>query len=223
MVISIIVKRQASISTQPYMEKFVYEGDGQLTVAQWLREVNCGEAKRNRIAWECGCGEKKCGACAMVINKSPMLACSVRLKEAVKGRKIVLEPLSKFPLVKDLMVDRTSMFEALKAMHIWLEEKEWSDFSWNRELQYKAGQCLQCGCCLEICPNFVAENGFSGAAAMVAAYKAIEQNVKGEHRSKMQQEYKKQFYSHCGQALSCQKVCPMKLPLDEIQARVNKH
>ena len=115
------------------------------------------------------------------------------------------------------------MFCIMKDMNIWLKEKNWSDYSWDYELQYKAGQCIQCGCCLEICPNFLNGNGFSGAAAMVNAYKAMELNVKDEHSAEMKTEYAKKFLSYCGQSFSCKKVCPQNLPLDEIQARANHY
>ena len=182
MTTEISVKRQKNKDQKPYIQKFLYNGDGNLTVADWLTEVNQKEAKMDRIAWECGCLEKKCGACAMLVNGYPMLACSIFLKNAVKRGKIVLEPFRKFPLIKDLVVDRSTIFDTMKHMKVWISEKNFSDYSWNRELQYKAGQCLQCGCCLEVCPNFLAGKEFAGASAMVEAYRAIEQNDWGDHR-----------------------------------------
>ena len=219
--IEISVKRQAAPDKGACIQKFSYTGDGRLTVADWLTEINQTEARADRIAWECGCLEKKCGACAMLINGCPALACSQFLKDAGKRGKITLEPFQKFPLVKDLVVDRSVMFQVMKDMKLWIQEKNSSDFSWDRELQYKAGQCLQCGCCLEVCPNFLAGGPFAGAAAMVNAYKDLEQNVNDSHSDEMKQEYRKKFFAYCGQALSCKTVCPRHLPLDEIQARVN--
>lgn len=224
MMIEISVKRQKSQTEKPYIEKYTYEGNGNLTVADWLTEVNMKGASKDRIAWECGCLEEKCGACAMLINGYPSLACSVFIKDAGKKGRIFLEPFSKFPLVKDLIVDRTSMFNALKAMKVWIEEKNTvSKKQQDMELSYKAGQCLQCGCCLEVCPNFLSKDRFAGASVLGAAYKSIEQNTEGEHKDKMIKEYKDKFFSYCGQSLSCQSVCPKKLPIDELQVRINNY
>ena len=223
MKIKITVKRQSTPDTVSRLQAFFYDGDGNLTVADWLSEINQNEAKADRIAWECGCMEKKCGACAMRINGIPRLACSVFLKDVAKQKKILLEPLSKFPLVKDLIVDRSSMFEILRNMKVWTQEKKQSAYDQDYDLQYKAGQCLQCGCCLEICPNFFAGGTFGGAAAMTEAYRSIEQNEQDGHRTEMIAAYRTHFFSGCGQSLSCQDICPMKLPLDEIQARANRH
>lgn len=219
--IEISVRRQPSQNENPYIQSFVYTGDGNLTVADWLTEINQTETGTNRIAWECGCLEKKCGACAMLINGCPALACSQFLKDAGKRGKIMLEPFRKFPLVKDLIVDRSTMFDVMKDMKLWMQEKNSHDFYWDREIQYKAGQCLQCGCCLEVCPNFLSGNPFAGAAAMVNAYKDMEQNANDSHCDEMKQEYQKKFFAYCGQAFSCQSVCPKQLPLDEIQSRIN--
>ena len=221
--IEVIVKRQSSTDEKSYLQTFYYDGDADLTVADWLTEINQTEIKSDRIAWECGCMEKKCGACAMRINGVPCLACSVFLKNAAKRGKLLLEPLSKFPLVKDLVVDRSSMFQMLLEMKVWTQEKEQSTYGQDNDLQYAAGQCLQCGCCLEICPNFISGTAFGGAAAMIEAYKAIEQNEHEEHRNEMVLAYRKHFFSGCGQSLFCKKVCPMNIPLDEIQARVNSY
>ena len=165
MTIEISVKRQKNRDEKSYIQKFIYTGDGNLTVADWLTEINQTEAKTDRIAWECGCLEKKCGACAMLVNGYPTLACSVFLKKAVKHEKILLEPFHKFPLIKDLIVDRSIIFDTIIHMKIWMNEKNSSDYSWDYELQYKAGQCLQCGCCLEICPNFLTGKKFAGASS----------------------------------------------------------
>ena len=107
------------------------------------------------IAWECGCEQKKCGACAMVINDVPRLACSAFLGEIGNNNQIILEPLSKFPIVEDLIVDRSSMFIVLKNLKLWLEE-EANISQWSHEAQYPSSRCIMCGCCLEICPNYKA-------------------------------------------------------------------
>ena len=55
MTIEISVKRQKSPDEKSYVQTFNYEGDGNLTIADWLTEVNKNEAKTDRITWECGC------------------------------------------------------------------------------------------------------------------------------------------------------------------------
>ncbi|MCQ2981999.1 MAG: 2Fe-2S iron-sulfur cluster-binding protein [Treponemataceae bacterium] len=211
--IDILVKRQKSPADSAYTQTFSYDGDGNLSVADFLRTTD--------VTWECSCLEKKCGACAMIINGKPTLACGVFLREAGAKGRISIAPLSKFPLVQDLQVDRSSMFDMLKHTRVWVEQKDSDTSNQDAPSLFKAGQCLLCGCCLEICPNFLADSPFGGAAFMANAYKAIAQSPAGQTRENLQKEYIDHFYKGCGQSLSCAGICPAGVPLDEIQARLN--
>ena len=110
MKINVKIKRQKNSESTPYWQSFVYEGEGKLTVADLLAELNTSEPLltadgqiAERIIYETSCHEKKCGACAMLINGIPRLACAVFLTSALdKNNTLTLEPLSKFPVVKDL-------------------------------------------------------------------------------------------------------------------------
>lgn len=79
----------------------------------------------SRIRWECSCHQKMCGACAMVIDGVPALACDVFLKEIkINGDTMTLEPLPKFPAVADLIVGRRAIFDSLVESGLWLDERE---------------------------------------------------------------------------------------------------
>ena len=124
---TIRIKRQENPQASPCWQEFSFEGSADTSIASVLNELNhrsplCEKSGTvvSPIAWECGCMIRKCGACAMRINGLPRLACSVFLRDC-KGSVVTLEPLSKFPLVKDLVVDRSVIFEALKRTKLWLE------------------------------------------------------------------------------------------------------
>src|SRR5947199_2512739 len=69
-------------------------------------------------AWDAACLEEVCGSCTMVINGRVRQACSALIDQL--GHTVVLEPMSKFPLVRDLAVDRQRMFDALKRVKAWI-------------------------------------------------------------------------------------------------------
>lgn len=60
---------------------------------------------------------------------------------------------------------------------------------------------------------------FGSATGSVRNTGAVTAN--DSHCDEMKQEYQKKFFAYCGQAFSCQSVCPKQLPLDEIQSRIN--
>ena len=139
------IKRQKAGESVPYWEDFSYEStDEAATVATALSTLP--------VVWENSCLQKKCGACAMVIDGLPRLACDTRLKD-LKKEMVTIEPLRKFPVIEDLMVDRTTMMEQLKKLSVWFSAPAESG---GEEMAFEASKCLQCGLCLEICPNFLA-------------------------------------------------------------------
>src|SRR6185503_15821913 len=74
------------------------------------------------VVWEAACLEEVCGSCTMLINGKVGQACSALVdKLAPNGEVIRLEPMSKFPNVRDLVVDRQAMFEHLKQVKAWIE------------------------------------------------------------------------------------------------------
>ena len=202
---------------------FEYEEEN-LTVALALRRINAGgftdeEGKPVKaIRWEEGCGQKKCGACAMLINKEPRLACDTFLKDCKKN-VIKLEPLRKFPVVADLLADRSIMMENLKTLKLWagdnakVTEREFYN-------AYEASLCLQCGCCLEACPNYYPEGRFLSAAAFAPQARLLS-SLSDSQRADVKKLFKVHVYEGCGKALACEKVCPAHLPLDRLLSRSN--
>ena len=98
------ILRRSAPEAAPYWEAFVYDGPADSTVAGVLDYlnyhddiVNAAGEKTARIAWECSCLQGVCGACAMVINGVPALACETFLRD-LKGETLTLRPLQKlFP------------------------------------------------------------------------------------------------------------------------------
>jgi succinate dehydrogenase / fumarate reductase iron-sulfur subunit len=78
-----------------------------------------------------------------------------------------------------------------------------------------------CGCCLEVCPNFGADNGFAGALLSVNAYRVLEQNSHKDHKKELSARYRELYFDDCGHSLACHKICPLDLPVEDLLARSN--
>ena len=210
------MKYTISIKRQEFQD-YTYESDGEESVATMLERLN-GTLK-DPISWQCSCMQKKCGACAMVINGRPRLACNTFLKDM--GPRIKLEPLSKFPVVKDLTVDRGYIFDMMKKQQIWLEDND-LNVTDHASQRFAAASCLMCGCCLEVCPNFSVTLNHIGAIGTVAGYRAEAAERDQSARAAKKQAYQHNVYNTCGKSLSCMDICPMKLPVEELMVRLNK-
>ena len=223
---TIEILRQKSPADEPYRQTFVIETElKNATVATALSMLNMQDPmldiegkESDRIVWECSCLQKKCGACAMVINGRPQLACDARLSEQ-KGDKIVVEPLKKFPVVADLTVDRSILFENLKTISAWLVSGTRASESKN-DILYQSSLCLQCGCCLEVCPNFSSGGEFFGMASMIPVARLLEE-MPDEEKKKLRKQYSKHIFSGCGKSLSCRNICPAKINIEELMVNSN--
>ena len=219
------IKRQESCESTAYWQSFIYDGPKHVSVSAVLDALNytddlfdtCGNPA-TRIRWECSCMQAMCGGCAMIINGIPSLACATFVDE-VKGKELVLEPLSKFPVVSDLIVDRSIIYDNLITAKAYLETIAGNDKSQHKQ-QYSVAKCLKCGLCLEVCPNYHPGSDFFGAVLANESYLITSQST--DKKPQVIKEYKKHFGGGCSKALSCQSVCPMEIETITSIIRMNR-
>ena len=206
------IKRQRTADSAPYWQSFSYNGPLHITVSALLDAINYTDDifdiegnPATRVRWECSCLQAVCGGCAMIINGVPALACNTFIDEVTKT-DLVLEPLSKFPVIADLMVDRSIIYENLNSAKAYIEGISVSNKK-NHEHQYSVAKCLKCGLSLEVCPNYRLGGTFFGAVFANESYLITTQSA--EKPLQTVKEYKKHFGAGCSKALSCQSVCPV--------------
>ncbi|HEY4119680.1 MAG TPA: succinate dehydrogenase iron-sulfur subunit [Byssovorax sp.] len=174
------------------------------------------------VVWEAACLEEVCGSCTMIINGRVRQACSALIDDiAPNGETITIEPMSKFPCDRDLVVDRSSMFESLKKVHAWIDLDGTHELGpgprespEHQQERYPLSRCMTCGCCVEACPQFNDSSAFIGPAAInqVRLFNlhpsgAMHKNVRLE--SMMGEG----GVADCGKAQNCVEVCPKEIPL----------
>lgn len=226
------ILRQKTPESEPYWEAFNADVPGEMSVSGLLDYLNYNDDiqdengnKTTRIGWECSCLEGKCGACAMVINGVPALACDTFIKD-LKGTEITIRPLQKFPVMHDLVVNRMVINENLRRMNMYIgkyhpeEERNPKRREKSHEHQYTAAKCLKCGLCLEVCPNYVNGESFFGALFANDCYLIASRNR--EKLKEIKERYGEHFGSACSKSLSCMDVCPMKIQTIASMAKLNR-
>ena len=143
---------------------------------------------------------------------------------------IVLEPMRKFPVVRDLMVDRHSMFEDLKKIMAWVPVDGIYDMGPGRKMSpkkqlwsYDISRCMTCGCCLEVCPQFNPRSRFMGAH-VIGQVRMFNLHPGGEMQSADRIEIMKGpgGITECGNAQLCQDACPKEIHLLNAIGQVNR-
>lgn len=233
-----VLKILRGTKEKQYWEEFELERKPFLNITSALMQVqkqpiNKHKEKVTPVAWEQGCLESVCGSCSMLINGRPRQACSALVDEILKssgGHTILLAPMTKFPLVKDLVVNREQMFTNLKKVHAWIDVDDVFDRGNGpkispalQEERYGLSTCMTCGCCSEACPQMNEVSKFIGPAAISQArlFNAhpIGRLVKEERINPLREEG---GISDCGNAQNCVQVCPKNIPLTESIALMGK-
>ena len=142
----------------------------------------------------------------MIINGVPALACATFADE-VKGKELVLEPLSKFPVVADLTVDRSVIYENLVSVNAYLEDNTESSKR-QHDHQYSVAKCLKCGLCLEVCPNYRPGGDFFGAVLANESYLIASQS--GKKKPKIVKSHRLSKNTKLISARAAQKRCPAR-------------
>ena len=95
-----------------------------ISCLQWIaaNPVTVEGKKTTPVSFDCGCLEEVCGACTMVINGKVRQSCSCLMDDYAPndGDEITLEPMSKFPVNRDLFVDRSRLFNDLERIKGWV-------------------------------------------------------------------------------------------------------
>lgn len=247
---SVRVLRQDSPDAPSYWEKHTIVRENDMNVISVLQRIAAQSEtadgdKTTPVAWDCNCLEEVCGACTMLINGKTRQACSALVDKLLvdNPEEIELRPMSKFPVLRDLMVTRGRLFRALEKVKAWIPVDGYYDMGSgpkvspaSQEQAYPLSECMSCGCCLEACPQYVKVELKQREGETAEAFKKREQaefdkSFVGAHAISQVML----FNGHptgamnagerldaltaeggiqvCGNAQNCVAVCPKRIPL----------
>lgn len=221
-----------------YWEEFEFQRRASANIISALMEIQRRPINREGkhvtpVVWDSGCLEEVCGSCSMLINGKPRQACTAIIEliiEETKSMTITLSPLSKFPLIRDLIVDRSRMFDNLKQVSAWIEVDDSRDVGLGakisqekQEVMYALSQCMTCGCCLEACPQVNNHSNFIGPAA-IAQVRLFNTHPIGSFQKSKRLHVMMEAggVGDCGNAQNCVRVCPKNLPLTDAIAAIGR-
>jgi succinate dehydrogenase / fumarate reductase iron-sulfur subunit len=230
------VLRQDGPEQKGYWQDFEIPWQPHMNVISALMEiqkrpVTASGEKTTPVVWECVCLEEVCGSCTMLVNGRVRQSCSAMVDQiAPEGQTIELRPMTKFPVVRDLVVDRSRMFEDLKRVHAWIQ----LDGSYelgpgprqsqeNQETAYPLSRCMTCGCCLEACPQINSTSDFVGPAA-INQVRLFNLHPSGAMHAgeRLDAVMGEGGVEGCGKAQNCVAVCPKEIPLVDSIASVGR-
>ncbi|MCU1289640.1 MAG: Succinate dehydrogenase subunit [Acidobacteria bacterium] len=235
--VDIKIQRRDKLGENAYWETFTIPYRRNLNVISVLMDIRktpvTKEGKQTTPpVWDMSCLEQVCGICTMVINGRVRQSCSALIDDLLVsdgGNTITLEPMSKFPNVRDLKVDRTRMFEHLKQVNAWIELDGTHDLgpgpTMSQETaqeRYAYSRCMTCGCCLEACPQYHDDNYIGPQAIAQARYQNMHPTGKITIDERLEGLTQEDGITNCGNAQNCIQVCPMGIPLTRAIYETNR-
>jgi succinate dehydrogenase / fumarate reductase iron-sulfur subunit len=218
------IKRRDNPNAISHWEEFELSYKPGMNVISSLMDIAANPVTREGkpttpITYDSNCLEEVCGSCAMLINGRARMACSALIDKL--DQPIKLEPFTKFPVVRDLAVDRSVLFENLKAVKAWVPIDGTYDLGpgprvspEQQEQAYPLSRCISCCCCMEACPQFDEDTGFVGAAT-ISQVRLFNTHPTGSvlKRERLAALMGDGGIQECGYAQNCVEVCPKDIPL----------
>ena len=172
------------------------------------------------LAYRMSCAHGICGSDGMTINGVSALACQKLVKEFDVGKEILIEPLSVFEVIKDLVVDLEPFFEREKSVHpsegIVISSvgdgREHLQTTQERSLFDDDIKCIMCACCVSACPVSQKEDpAYVGPAAIVRAHRYIFDSRVEDVLERLKIMDKPHGVWGCKSYNKCTQVCPKEI------------
>lgn len=237
MKLTLKIWRQKNAQTKGKFEIYNISATPEMSFLEMLDVLNeqIIEKKGAPVAFEHDCREGICGTCSMVINGQPhgpmalTTTCQLHMRHYKDGDTIVIEPFraNSFPVLKDLVVDRSSFDRIIQAggfvsvstgqapdgNSILIEQDVARD-------AFDAASCIGCGACVAACPN---ASAMLFASAKVSHLSLLPQGkVEGSKRvKKMVAQMDKEGFGNCSNTYACEAECPKGISVENI-ARMNR-
>ena len=182
------------------------------------------------VHFEHDCREGICGCCGLVINGVPhglhtgSTVCQLHVRRFEDGDTITIEPWRSraFPVMKDLMVDR-SAFDRIVQAGGFISVRTGSAPEANgiavpkptAELAMDAAECIGCGACVAACPNGSAMLFISAKVASLGLLPQGEPERR-ERVTRMIAQAEKEGFGYCSNYRECEAVCPKRISINFI-------
>lgn len=231
--IELRIKRQDSPLGPAGWEEFSLPYRANMNVISCLMEiqrrpVNKAGKKTTPVVWECSCLEEVCGACTMLVNGRVRQSCTALVDQL--EQPIRLAPMTKYPIVRDLVVSRQKMFDSLIRVKAWVNLDGTHSLGPGpkippavQQASYPFAQCMTCGCCTEACPQFNERSDFIGPA-VIGQVRLFNAHTAGKLNAeeRLHALMGRGGIAECGNAQNCVEVCPKNIPLTDAIGRVGR-
>jgi fumarate reductase iron-sulfur subunit len=208
-----ILRYQPDRQAEPYLETFDVPYTDDMSVLQGLQTIK--DTIDASLTYRWSCRMAICGSCGMMIDGVPKLACHTFLRDYAPG-PLRIEPMSHFPIERDLVIDATDFMEKFPKIKPWLEPKEPRTLAQGEHLQTPAeleryeqfSHCINCMLCYAACPQYGLDPKFLGPGLTALLHRYNQDSRDGAKAERMELVHSEEGVWSCTAVGYCSEVCP---------------
>ena len=192
-----------------------YQG---MVVLDAVHDIQAEQAPDLAVRWNCKAG--KCGSCGAEVNGNPRLLCMTRMDQYPAGQPIVVEPMRRFPLIRDLVCDVSWNYEVNKRIKPLAPKPREADGTYRMQ-QYEIDRvqefhkCIECFLCQDVC-HVMRDHGkydFAGPRFMVRLAALAMHPLDTVDRLRDLRDA--QGIGYCNITKCCTEVCPESISITD--------
>ena len=178
------------------------------------------------LAFRRSCAHGICGSDGMTINKVNRLACKVLMRDL--GKRVTVEPLRGFPVIKDLVVDMEpffAMYKAVKPYFINYDPPPPTERYQSPEDRHRfddTTKCILCASCTSSCPSYWGNHDYIGPAAIVQAHRFIFDSRDQGADERLEILNDRDGVWRCRTIYNCTLACPREIKITQAIGEVKK-
>lgn len=239
MKLTLKIWRQKNATTKGELKTYPIDGiDGDMSFLEMLDVLNEGLINKGDepVVFDHDCREGICGSCSLQINGEPhgpdrlVTTCQLHMRMFNDGDTVVIEPFraKAFPVIKDLVVDRSSFdriqqaggFISVNTSGNTIDANTIPVNKQDADDSFNAATCIGCGACVAACKN---ASAMLFTAAKVSQFALLPQGrIEATERVlNMVAQMDKEGFGNCSNTGACEIECPKGISLENI-ARMNR-
>lgn len=216
--ITLNIRRYDPDQDRTWWQKYQVSAGEIMRFVDVLRTINTEHDPS--LAWNSSCEHGQCGTCAILVNKSPVLACELLVERAINRfhtTDFTLEPLSIAPVLRDLVVDLEQAYSRVHEAQPYIiqpaplrEDETYSTLlPRNQEAFLEATRCINCFCCAQACLS--SHHSFIGPNASMASIVRLMDSRETACEERLKLLYSDRGLYRCHTSRACSFVCPKEI------------
>ncbi|HTT10011.1 MAG TPA: succinate dehydrogenase/fumarate reductase iron-sulfur subunit [Burkholderiaceae bacterium] len=207
------LRYQPGVDAAPRTQAWDVPFTDDMSVLQGLQHIK--DHLDGSLTFRWSCRMAVCGSCGMMINGVPKLACETFLRDYLPAG-VLIEPLTHFPIVRDLVIDQSDFLAKLESVRPYLipaqprtvGEGPYRQTPAQMDAYYQYSQCINCTLCYAACPQYGMNTHFTGPAVLALLHRYNEDSRDAGKAQRMEIVNAEDGVWGCTLVGYCSEVCP---------------